>query len=330
VKRTLIIAGAVVGVGVGAWFAYSTMYAAPAKALRTKLASHNSRNEQFDRLLREAPLVRKELRSRSAEALAGPTDQAEHVLRGMIHGIATRAGLQEAIVSSGGVNYPANPYGRARRVALPSLRKPLGAQRDFGVIACELRGLGDLGQVMRGLALVQGQPWVQRVTGFSIRPRNEDRSLLELRVNFEVLYVPDFGSAAERALVAADDANAEAWGGVVSKNVFRYVPPAVVPDRVPDPVPVVVQQDPPKPPAPAYHEWRVTGIAVTGSNEAVRVEVTVYNAASGTAMVLQPGGTVLGARLVEASGERAVFEVEGTPCEVRLGENLAQRRPAQA
>ncbi|MCC6285343.1 MAG: hypothetical protein IT439_08590 [Phycisphaerales bacterium] len=327
-KKALVIAGAAAGAGVIAWLAYSTMYASPARALRSKLAAHASRNEQFERLLLEAPQVRKELRARSAEALAGPTDQAEHVLRGMIHGIATRAGLQEPVVSSGGVTYPANPYARARRVGLTSLRKPMGAQRDFGVVGCELRGLGDLGQSMRTLALVQGQPWVQRVTGFSIRPRNEDRTLLELRVAFEVLYIPEYGSAEVRALAPTDDESAPVWAGIVSKNVFRYVPPAAPPPPVV--VPVVARQDPPPPPAPAYHDWRITGIAVTGTGAEARVEVTLYNASSHTAMVLQPGGTVLGARLVEASGERAVFEVEGASCEVRLGENLAQRRPVQA
>lgn len=328
-KPSLVISAVVAGVALIGWWGYARFYAGPMKRLTTELQRLEKDNSSFETALAEAPRVRAELKQRARGAMAGPADQVDHELRVGVRRIAEVAGLRNVLVTTLEPTWPANPYTRARKVRSNAIRTTLRGQRDFGVLRAELRGEGTLEVVCRTLALVQGQPWVQRVRSVRIEPKSEDRKVLEVRIGLAALYMPDFGTPALGEIVRSDEQLASAWGPMAAKNMFRYEPPVVA--VRPDPPPQIVQEPPrtpEAPPPPPYHQWRVTSIILRDVSPGMRaVEVGVVNAAAGAALTLGLGDTVLGATLVSAAADAATFRIEEEVFSVALGHDLSQRTP---
>ena len=95
--------------------------------------------------------------------------------------------------------------------------------------------------------------------------------------------------------------------------------PVVVAEHVPDAEPS--QGEPPKA-APAFGEWKLVGVW----NGANAMGVILANTQTGASRSISPGESVLGLKLVSASGERAEFEYEGKRYELLQRQTLAERR----
>ncbi|MCB9844404.1 MAG: hypothetical protein H6811_00240 [Phycisphaeraceae bacterium] len=314
-------AAAVVAVGVVGSYAYERWYAAPRSRIRDQIEQLSGQNASLEDVAMQRVEVRRELRRLSESALSGRPDWAEHLLRTGLASLAGDAGLGEVVVGADHPTARGNPYAKARRTKSQTLRRMLQDQRDFAVFSGSVRGNGTLEQVTRAVALADCQPWLHRLVGFTIRPVGDARDRFDLTLSVEALYVPDLApESAALGVVEPDASEMEQWAGVVEKNVFRYTPPPEPPPVTPEPPPVVVVERPP--PAPPYHEWRVAGVW----ESRLGAEVVMTNSRSGETLRLREGDSVLDATLLEAGGERAVFDVGGAVFTVDLNETLAQRR----
>lgn len=322
----LRIAAIVGGVGALAagYFAYHRMYAGPKRDLDQQLTTVRANVARLEDELIEHERIRSGLRDLANTTLSGRTDTLEHRLRSSLGEIAAECGLASVEVSSGSPRVMKNPAGDAR-LSTRSLSVALRKQEDASVVTAQLRGVGGLEQVLRTLATVGAQPWAHRVVSVSLTPEGKERERYELTLGVATLLVPDLkGEKGEPpARAELDPARAAAWRGIVERDAFRNPPPPQ-PER-----PVVAKpppQDPPKPtppPPPPFHEWRLTGVV---RSDRLGLIAMVVNVRTNELLQLQPGQEVLGAVLLEGSGERALFKVEDRTCEVLNGQTLAERR----
>ncbi len=311
--RLAIVLGVV---GVVGWFAYGRLYGMPRAKLLDEIATLEEQNSSLEGAVAQIPDLRRRLREAARGALGGTPDQADHTLRTALAAVAGRVGLQGVSVVTDRPQARANPYTKARRTS-SSLRRLLRDQRDFAVIGARVDGQGTLEQTMRLIAALQSQAWVARLTSFTIKPIGEARERFEITLRTQSLYVPDLVEEAHVEVVDPDPLLLAQIEPVVMKNVFRYDPPE--PEA---PAQVVVKAPPPPPPAPAWGEWKLTGIVQAREG----VEAWVRNLRTGQWLTLRAGQSVLDARLLDAKGERAVFEIDGRQYEVFAGQTLAQRR----
>ncbi len=307
---------AAIVVGVAGWIAYGRLYGTPRERLLDELSTLEAQNASLEGAIARVPELRRRLREAVSGAFGGSADQADHALRTALAEVAHQAGLQDVSIATDRPQGRANPYTKARRTS-SSLRRLLRDQRDFAVIGGRVDGRGTLEQAMRLIASMQSQGWVARVTSFTIKPIGEAREQFEITLRTESLYVPDLIDEAQAEVVPADPVLLARIEPVVMKNVFRYDPPEPeVPQRV------AVEEPPAAVSSPAWGEWKLTGI-VQGREG---IEAWVRNLRTGQWLTLRVGQAVIDARLLDAGGERAVFEIDGRQYEVFAGQTLAQRR----
>lgn len=326
-KRVKALVAGVVVCGVlaaGGRYGYERLYAAEREVLVARLDRSLANAAYFEDRLADSKKVRSELVGVARTTLGASEEEARHHLRSLLHRIAASEGLQGIVVSDGRAEGVRNPAGPAK-VKEPGLSKVLNTGADFQTLSGTVKGTGTLEQVMRALGVARAQPWVHRVEGFTIKPKDETRETFELTMEVATILVRDLVPAehASPAVVALAPEASQAWRGIVGKNVFKEPPPTVAPKAVATAPQPEKPRPPERPPPPPYGDWELVGVWESGT----RVEAWVRNRSSNERRALAPGMGVLGAVLVSAEGERAVFEVEGQKCEVRLQQTLAQRKP---
>jgi len=316
--KTLGIAGvgAVVLLG-AAWMGYSRVYAGPMADARADLVRFRNASRAYERDLETAGAVKARLREIGATTLGTSDEQVAHNFRSLLHEMAAMAGLSDITVTQNRTANETNPAMQARLAGIPR-----GESRtvDFWVMNGEIRGVGTLDQVARALSLSDRQSWVHRVPSFSVAPVNDERDRFEVRIAVATLILPDLGPGADAAATVTPlEPGAEAaWASIVSKNVFR-LPDAAAP--VAPPTTESVPDVPAGPPPHPYFAWRLAGVMEGGRG----VRVVMVNDAAGQSVAVGVGERVLDAALVRASGEAAVFTIDGVEFEVRLGRTLAER-----
>jgi hypothetical protein len=311
-------------VGTTAWW---KVYEAPRKELESQIVATNQEVSKYEDLLADRAAVRRSLREFGARTLGSQQDLVDHRFRTLLTRVVSEAGLERVVVDQGQPNARANPA----TSSLPSgVRAYVRSHPDFAVIKGTVRGEGGLEQVLRALAAVRDQPWVHVVDAFSIKPVGKEGDRFSLRVDLATGYAPDLVTEDVPPTITPTKIETEqAWRPVLAKNVFREPPPARDVPSVPNVTIAAAPTTPPGPPPavpappPPYEEWRLTGI-VSGSRGA---EAMFVNVKTNERLTVLAGGQVLNAKLVEASGERAVVEIDGAKFELFNGETLAARRP---
>jgi len=266
---------------------------------------------------------RERLQEFAQTTLGGSLDEIEHTFRSRLGELAQSAGLGEVVVSSGAPDNAMNPAGSGRGRVRGPLGKMLSDSRDALLLHGSIRGEGPLDALLRMMAVVDAQPWVHRVGGFSIKPLDKERQRFELRLDVDTLVVEDLvGPDAEPPpVITLASVPSDRWRPIAERNVFA--PPA------PEPPPAIAEAPPPPvpdpgPPPPPFGEWKVTGAArgIAGW------EAMLTNRKTGERKRLTPGDSVLGATLREVFTDRVVFELDEQRFAVRLGDTLLEREPA--
>lgn len=319
-----------VALAAGGWFLTDLFY----------LRQHSEIQKTADRLTRETEAFkaasegsresRVALREFAGTMLGAEQVLVEHRLRDLLSALAQNEGLKEVVVSHGKPRVADNPaQGRGSGVNR-ALRRALSKQRDFAVVQARVQGLGSLEQVLRTLAAIRGQPWIHRVEGFTITPKGRELLNYELKADLATLYAPDLVSAdAEPPVLHSPDASSlSRIMAMVERDPFRLATPVVVappspPTRPPPPT------DAPPPRLP-YDKWRVTGVLEKLGPGGATVQVMLARVDTGELRTLKAGDELLGVTLESASGESALFVLDGRRVVVRTGQTLAQAEPAES
>lgn len=328
--RVLWGAAAACAIG-GAWWGYERVYAGPARELESQAEAARKDIERRSAEVNTLPAVTRQIRELTAGQLGQTEERVEANLRTALNDIGAKAGLGSVVVTTSEAARVRNPAalvasewgsgsagsggGRTRR-----------EQIDFRTMGASLKGTGTLAQALRVLAIVQHQPWANRVDGFVINPIGEakDRSRVDFTLRLTTVFAPDVpvaGPTASDALWKEPPPEViAAFQPVISKNVFREPPPKPA-----------VAQKPPAPPPPAgpsgpppvpYGEWRVVALVrgVAGP------ELWLSNEKTQQRLTLAPGQQVLDATFVGASGEEARLRIGEQEFVVALAQTLEERR----
>lgn len=308
---------------------YVKRYAKPMADLKTEIAAKRDRITWYEEKIADHESYTKALKAYGATTLARTRDEFEHRFRTALNEISRDCGLQDITVDSSAPTGVPSPLldarfkggtGKTLKEAIKSKNKP-----DFAMFGGTISAEGSLDQVLRLMAQVGAQPWVHRIESFTIKPLGKDGDRFSLHLGVLSLYMPELAPDEPPAVVPLDPASEVAWMPIVNKNPFtRPAPPeppvSVEVAREPE-QPKPARVEPPKPPPP-YGDWRLTAVVVSARG----TEAWVVNQRNGHRRVLRPGDKLLGAVLVTASGERAVFEIDGSKYEIHNGQTLDQRR----
>jgi hypothetical protein len=295
------------------------------EALRASIAS-------LDAKMEDDLSARKRLKEIGARTLGARFDAVEHKFRTGLSRLAERAGLTQIRVDSDPAEAIANPLLTNTRVSnvRGALRR---APRDFSVIRGSLRGVGTLEQSLRALAAVEAQPWVHRVASVQLRPigpADQPAERFEFRVTALTLFVPDLAPATlddELKLADASAGSEVLLGPILARNPFREPAPPPRAVTIAQSAPPAAQNTPPaappEPPPPPYAEWRLVGVMIGSRGP----EALMVNSRTRESLTLTRGEPLLDATLIDAEGERAVFEIRGQRFELTTGATLSERRP---
>lgn len=314
---------AMAGVGLAAllgagWYGYQRVYAGPRDELLKEIAQYRQSAASYERALEGQRAVAERLDRIASTTLGKQFDRLDHRLRTGLSRIGQDAGLTDVVVSSSPPKDERNPLASAKGLDR-SLADRIRKSSNFSVVKAQVRGAGTLEQVLGALATYGSQAWIHRIDGLSIRPAGQGRERFELRLDVATIWLPDLAKEdlAEPTIQAPGEADISAIAAIASKNVFRApVPPRPTPEQR-----VAAAPPPAGPAAPAWAEWKLTGVT-TGRRG---TEALMMNTRSGERLAIAPGGGVLGATLVSGAGEEAVFELEGARWTVRTGATLAER-----
>lgn len=326
---------AVVGIAVLAaavWLAAETFYLKEHRVLADERAELVRATAAFADASRGSRDTRVALRDLASTMLGRERTVVEHRLRGLLSELAERESLTGVVVSHGRPRVAQNPAGERGSGVARGFRRLLGDSQDFAVVDARLQGIGSLEQCLRTLAASRAQPWIHRVEGFSISPKGKDRAVYEVKIDLATLFAPDLvpEDAEAPTLHASSEADTALVSRLAARDPFTLVDPVVA--AAPPPPPAPTPKPDPKPePGPPYDKWRVVGVLqiAGGPGAADAVEVMLARIDTAESRTLKPGDAVLGATLESASGETAVFLLDGERVAVRTGETLAQARPAE-
>lgn len=303
---------------VGCWYGYRVIYADERDALLTETATIRTNAASYEKELERQKLVRDRLVAIASTTLGKQFDRVDHRLRTGLSRVGQSAGLSEVVVSSNAPKDERNPAATARGMDR-GMQDRIKKSPNFSVVKAQVKGVGSLSQVLNALAMYDSQPWIHRVDALSIRPVGSDREKFELKLDVATIWMPDLAvdDPNDPAIVAPGESGVDAIAAITAKNVFRVAPPPA-PAK---PKAVANRPAQPQTPAPAWGDWKLTGV-VTGRRG---MEALMVNTRDGERRVLSPGVAVLGATLVSGAGEEAVFELEGAMWTVRTGATLADR-----
>ncbi len=303
---------------------YVYLYAGPRATLDKQLTSQRAINLQYETGVKERRRVSEALKGLAATTLGAKEDQVVARFRSMLNEIAEGAGMRGVQINTRKGVEMVNPAGSSRLTTPSGLRTALRKQKDFTVVEGDLDCEGTLEQALRVTAIVQAQPWVHRVSSFSIKPVGKDRNRFALKLGIATILMPAELAPKESAeppkIESLSEAARLSWEGIVSKNMFKEPAPVAVAAAPPPPS----NPGPPPPSAPPYNDWRLTGIV----ESRLGLEAMLVNIKSQERMSLPVGGAVAEATFIAGAGERAVFEIAGQQFEIVTGQTLEQRRPA--
>jgi hypothetical protein len=303
------------------------LYTAPRDALQAQIDTTRANIASLDKMLNGEFDLHKRAKQIGATTLAVKQDTLEHRFRSGLSRIGEQEGLAGVVVDDGTPTDQLNPLLNVKGVPT-TMKSSLRKSPDFQLVRGSLKGTGTLEQVLKAVAVVQAQPWVHRVEGFSIRPQGQGREKFELRLDVATVFAPELvgKTEPEAPQVASVGPAAEPmWRAVVAKNVFKKPSPAD------GPRPVEVAHAPAgDAPAPAqpqvfapYEDWKLTGIMSGGRG----TEAFFTNVKTGAKVTVERGGQVLDAVLIDGSGEQVVVEIGGKRFVLLNGQTLAARRP---
>lgn len=312
-----IVAGVAI---VAAYLAYGRFYAGPRDELRTMLSTYESRDKGYEKILSKQLEVRQNLKAIAETTLGKSDDVVEHRLRSLLEQIAGESGIEKVVVNNSAPSLVGSPTASARVTEFKS--REMRRRPDFGVVRGTLQGEGSLDQVLHVAEAVRAQPWIHRVSGFSLKPVDKEKKRFAISVDVTSLHLKDLASDDQQPQRVWLDADVgTAWASIVEKNVFR----------TPDPEQAVAVSNPPAPKstprvviAPPYGEWKMTGLIEASRSGVLAIMVNIRD---GQELLLSPGGVIVNAKFIEGAGERAVFEIDGKKFEVFNGTTLAQRQP---
>lgn len=313
------------------WMATNSFYLSEHREIAAERARLAQAADAYTASTRGSRETRVALRALATTMLGRDRAVVEHRLRGLLSEIAERESLATIVVSHGRPRVSKNPAGERGSGVARGFRRLLGEREDFAVVDARLQGQGSLEQCLRALAATRAQPWVHRVEGFSITPKGKDRSVYEVKVDLATIFAPDLVAedAPAPPLLATREADAALVAALAARDPFTLVEPVVA--VTPPPPPPVASPEPAPEPAPPYDKWRVVGVLqiAGGPDGGDAVEVMLTRTDSAETRTLKPGDAVLGATLESASGETAVFTLNGERLAVQTGETLDQARPAE-
>lgn len=322
----LKVLGVVVAVGTAGWLGYRSVYASPRDALAAQLGSSRSAVQTLEERLADRDSVSRRLREFGDSTLGKKEDQVVDRFRNGLSRIAESAGLSEIQINSGSPKALPNPVSGQSKLQ-SALRRSLRKTPDFASITGSLEAVGSWSQVLRALALLQSQPWIHRVEGFSIEAAGRDRERFKFSVQVATAFAPDLVGTKDADPVQASipvDLD-QVMRTIASRNPFKGPAPATTlvatnANPIPPPQPV-----PAPPPLPLYNDWRLTSV-VSGRNG---VEAWLVNTRTNEGQTLRAGTKFLEVEFLEGGGERAVFLIAGERFELYNGETFASRRPVK-
>jgi hypothetical protein len=322
-RRGLILGAlaAVVAVSAAAWVV-RVVYLKPRLELADALDASRQWVAFYEQQLKPRTQVAAGLKSWGERALAKDQEEADARLRSALEAAASMQGLTNIQVGTTRPGGVANPISRSRSSDLRDLatqmrRRAERGQPDFFLLRADLAASGTLDQTVRLVAALQAQPWIHRLESVSFRPEDKERQKFQLRVVVSSVLVPDLTPAQrpDPVVVALNERQLALAGGIAQRNAFRTrlstTPPAEA--RAPE--------QSPQAPDSVYRRWKLTGV----TESRLGAQALLLNTLTSEQRAIPVGGMLLEARLVEAAGERAVFELDGRKMEVRSGESLDPR-----
>ena len=298
-----------IGLGFVAWRAADSVYLTPRATVMAEISERREQIENFEAVLPRHFTVRDALRERGALTVGRDRDAIEHRLRVAVLEAAEAAGVTSVVVNTGRASGVSNPAG-AERISAP-LRRAFRERADFQVVSGRVTGTGDFSQVVGLVALLQAQPWLDRVEGFAISPAGRERASFEVAIDFSVLLLPDLAPSdpPELVRVLPDERDLLAVRAVVERAPFADpLPPPPAPEPKPEPKPEPSPRAKPEPPPPPpYDKWSLTAVIVR--EDPAMSEAWMRNASENKVLVLRPGMQVLGIKLLSVQGERADWDV---------------------
>lgn len=301
-----------------AWYGYRVMFANQRNALLAETQDLRDDTASYEKDLERQKAIRDRLTAIAQTTLGKQFDRVDHRLRTGLSRVGQDAGLSDVVVSSSPPKDERNPAAVARDMDR-AMQDRIKKMPNFSVVRAQVKGTGTLAQVLQALAMYDCQPWIHRVDALSIRPVGREREKFEIKLDVATIWMPDLSvdDPNDPAIVAPGEGGIEAIAAITGKNVFR-IPPAPTPAPVRE---VAARPAPPSNLAPAWGEWKLTGV-ISGRRG---LEALMVNTRDGERKVLAPGTAVLGATLVSGAGEEATFELEGAMWTVRTGATLADR-----
>ncbi len=251
------------------------------------------------------------------QTLGGTEEVVVHRLRNRLNVIGNAVELDQLNVSTGSAKGMKSPAERAFRRGPQALRQQL----DFVTVAGDISGRGTLEQVVRLMEMLDDEPFVKRITRYSLNPMRNGE-LVDVSITLVTLFFPNHSPP---ELPAPNVSIGNEYAAIVAKNIFRSPPPpAPKPKAKPKTAKSTSKPKPkpkPTPPPPPYNDWVVTAIVRVGNSP----EVWLQNKASNTSLHLKIGDSVLDAVLIKCEPEIAVIEINKKLYQVGIGQSLADR-----
>ena len=342
-KKVLFLLLFPIGLLLAAAIPYYLHYESQREGLLSQLTKHQNNIEALQKLMKDRKSIDEHIEAYAQRTLGFDRETVDHRLREGLYALASDAGLttDDIVANAKGTRAVKNPAVSARVKEFRSYgSSDFITMPDYIEIDGEVSGTGSFTAVVRILSLVQSQPWIWSVQNFSIKPKDSVGKMFDIRVVVSTIYMPDLAPAKPKGAATPDvpprappivDPPGEvvvATKAIIDRNIFSLPEPKPAPaasavtiaSTDPNPAPII-HVDPPPPPPP-YHEWRLTGI----STSPVQGHVAwIFNSRTKTAMLLQPGDEVLGAKLVKMTPEKVVFEIGSQRFYLVLNETLADR-----
>ncbi len=325
-----------VGIGVvgalGASWEYQS-YKKKAAALDDEVTRYTAALAERDDRMSDKARVARELKKAAETTLGTDEEKVTAALRKALNEVVSHYKLADASVTSARPAALKNPAAQRGVVELRDKKwRDAKAAADFYVIPATINGKGTLDQALRIMATLEQQAWVHKIDSFSIRPLGKDRDRVELTVTLGTVYLTDAGGVRPGESVnwtPASEAQYAAWQPLAAKNVFKEPAPPAAPVAAapvaapPTNVAAAPPPPPPPPPAPAYDQWRISGI----TRGAGGPELMIVNLQTKQWLSLVIGGVVLDAKFLDASGETARISIGDKEFEVKAGQVLSERTP---
>jgi len=324
---TLPRVAALVACALLAWQAYRFFYANKRDLLLSQISGSLANTERLDKALISQFEVADRAAALGAFTLGYKLDEVSARFRDGLSRVAETSGLVSVLVDHSEPQEAKNPV-RSVSAAPRSLKSALQTSGpDFLILRGSVRGSGTIDQSLRAMALLQAQPWIHRVEGFSLRPLalREGPQRCEIRIDVATIYVPQANAAppAQPLIALLDERANSVINAVTARGTLRKSmldpPPAevagvVAPAAVPSPSP---------PPAPsAASPWRLTGLA----SGRLGHRAFFTNISTGETRTLGPGGTLQEITLISVGGEAALIKIGTESYELLNGQMLDSRR----